>query len=417
MSQALAVIDKPQVPAAKGSDPITTLSAYLRTREGKIAEIMPKALAKTMPPARLITIAMAAASRNKDLLKCSPESVYLALHHSAQLGLEAGGPLGHFYLVPRWNKAIGGLECTSVIGYKGLAELCRRSGEISRIDAAVVYEGEHFAVRRGLSPDLEHVWDISVPRTQEKVVAAYAVLVTKDGAAYFEVLTRAQIEERRAKSGTKGGGPWASDYAAMCRKSALRALLAGGLVPLSTELAVALEEDIRSEDAEEPAAPPAPEQTDDGPKTQTDQVKDALKKKGAKAKRADQSPAPEPEPRTNSPEDVGFTPAAPAPPEDAPALDDETDVPAHSQDVLDAHAEVAALIDAGSRDRWMTEKEVSDFRNYIDTRRDANDLAALDTTLERLDAKRKRVNGRAPTKPPAAPAPEVIDAREPGTEG
>jgi len=412
MSQALAVIDKPQVPAAKGPDPITTLSAYLRTREGKIAEIMPKALAKTMSPHRLITIAMAAASRNQDLLKCSPESIYLALHHSAQLGLEAGGPLGHFYLVPRWNSKAGRMECTSVIGYKGLAELCRRSGEISRIDAAVAYEGEHFAVRRGLAPDLEHVWDITVPRTPEKVVAAYAVLVTKDGATYFEVLTRAQIEERRAKSSSnaKGGGPWASDYAAMCRKSALRALLAGGLVPLSTDLAVALEEDIRSEDAEDPAAPAAPEQTDDGPKTQTDQVKDALKKKGAKAKRADSQPTPEP--RQDQPQDT------PTEMPELPDLDEEEQAGGPSQEVLTAHSSAAALIDAGQRDRWLTEMQANGFRKFIDEKRDFGVVGLILEATARLDAQRKRANGKAPTSTKsAAPAQETAEAREPGTEG
>ena len=95
---------------------------------------------------------------------------------SAQLGLEPGGTLGHIYFIPYGNK------CTPIIGYKGYLELARRSGQVARLDARVVYEGEKFEVTAGLHPNIEHSVRGDVDRSDDKIVAAYAVAVLKDGA-------------------------------------------------------------------------------------------------------------------------------------------------------------------------------------------------------------------------------------------
>jgi recombinational DNA repair protein RecT len=57
------------------------------------------------------------------------------------------------------------------------------------------------------------------------------------------VLSRKQIEARRKRSDARDRGPWVTDFAAMCRKSAIRALLVGGRVPLSSEMEHALTEE------------------------------------------------------------------------------------------------------------------------------------------------------------------------------
>lgn len=228
---------------------LKTFSGYLKAREQMLRKIIPSSV--VLDPGRMIAIALSAASRSPDLLKCSAESLYLCLHQAAQLGMEPGGPLGHFYLIPRWNGKIKALEAAPLIGYKGYVHLGHRSGQIRRMDACPVYAGEYFEVSRGLHPDLIHRWNPDVSRGPESIVAAYAIVITKDGGEYFEVLTRGQVEERRHRGATgkdaEGAatrGPWATDYAAMARKSALRALFGGGLVPMSAELqrAIAVED-------------------------------------------------------------------------------------------------------------------------------------------------------------------------------
>ena len=137
---------------------------------------------------------------------------------------------------PRRNKHQGGRhEATFMVGYKGLLELARRSAEIRRIDANVVYQGENFA----LDPQtgkVTHDYSFSTDRSDDKVVGAYAYAYLRDSEdPITRILNRKQIEDRRRRSGASNSGPWVTDYEAMCRKTALRALLGSGLIPLSNE--------------------------------------------------------------------------------------------------------------------------------------------------------------------------------------
>ena len=64
-------------------------------------------------------------------------------------------------------------------------------------------------------------------------MAVYAIARIRDGSIAYEVLTRQEIDARRNRSQSSGSGPWVTDYASMARKTGLRLLFAGGLVPLS----------------------------------------------------------------------------------------------------------------------------------------------------------------------------------------
>jgi len=196
-------------------------------------------LARHIDPSVLTRVVMTEATRNPQIMECSPASIGLAVSLCGQLGLLPTGPLGQAYLIPRRNK--GAMELTVIIGYKGLAELVRRSGEVERMDARVVYEGDEFVAEFGPDAKLVHK-PTGTSRDPKDITHAYAWVKTKDGGLYVEILTRADIESRR-KRGASGRGsttPWDSDYAAMARKSALRALFTGGLVPMSVEVGEAL---------------------------------------------------------------------------------------------------------------------------------------------------------------------------------
>ena len=65
---------------------------------------------------------------------------------AAQLHLEIGPALGHFYLTPR---PIGHgedrhWECVPIIGYKGFCELAYRTGRVEKIETFFVREGDGF---------------------------------------------------------------------------------------------------------------------------------------------------------------------------------------------------------------------------------------------------------------------------------
>ena len=143
---------------------------------------------------------------------------------SAQLGLEPG-VLGQCYLIPY------GRECQFQIGYKGMIELLRRSGQLKDIYAYSVYENDEFEMTYGLDRDLKHK-----PNLQDRgnFIGCYCVAVLKDDARAFEYMTKEEIEAHGKKfSKTYGNGPWKTDFEAMAHKTVVKKMLKW--LPVSVE--------------------------------------------------------------------------------------------------------------------------------------------------------------------------------------
>lgn len=236
---------------------IIAIKQYLETARDKLAEVLPKYLT----PERLIRVAVAALSRAPKLALCTRESILLAIMEAGQLGLEAGSPLGHAYLVPFENRKAGRIEATLIIGYKGLIELARRSGQVACAEARVVYAGDVFDCEYGLHPRLTHRPCWTADRGQP--LLAYAIIRMKGEGedAITEVMTRDDIERIRARSRAGTDGPWVTDWDMMARKTVLRRALK--YAPMPTALADALEHDADERAIETTAtvvtaAPPVP---------------------------------------------------------------------------------------------------------------------------------------------------------------
>lgn len=225
----------------------TQLQSLKAMLEHKATDLM-KVAAAGLDMRRLIPIVISRVARRPELLECTPDSFYSAMHLAAQIGLEPEGPHGHFYFIPRANKHRGGAkEVVPLIGYKGLCELARRSGQIERLEAHLIYEGEEFSYDRGTGA-ISHPYRMDVDRGDGRIIGAYATAYLKGSAQpVVLVMTRAEIEGRRKRSLARDGGPWVTDYAAMARKTVIRALLNGGLVPLTPQMAVAIEAEVEEE--------------------------------------------------------------------------------------------------------------------------------------------------------------------------
>lgn len=186
----------------------------------------------SITPDRMTRLVITSMRRNSYLAQCGPESVVGAVIQAAQLGLEVDNGLGHAYLVPYKG------DCTLIIGYRGLVELARRTGQISTIFAAVVHENDEFEYALGTDPKVHHV-----PRTSSRGLPThvYAVAKLADGATQFDVLSVEDVEavRKRSPGGAKGSGPWATDWAEMAKKTALRRLCK--MLPMTVETAEALE--------------------------------------------------------------------------------------------------------------------------------------------------------------------------------
>lgn len=213
------------------------LEGLLRREEFQrsLADVAPKHITKE----RIVKLALVAASRQPKLFECTPQSFLQSVMKSAELGLDCVGTLGQGYLVPYYNGKIKAFECQFIVGYQGLIELARRSGNISRIESRVVYEKDEFVVEYGLEPKLIHKPYLGGDRG--KIVCVYAIAELKDGSRQVEVMTLDEVERIRDRSKAKEGGPWVTDFAEMARKTVIRRL--AKYLPLSPELAKAIETD------------------------------------------------------------------------------------------------------------------------------------------------------------------------------
>lgn len=191
--------------------------------------------------------------RSPTLYECDPASVVSAFTFSLQLGLTPG-PLGHVYLVPFKS------ACTFILGYRGMVELAYRSGKVKDVSAGLVHDGDAFDLRRGTRPYLDHV--PAGPAGERELTAAYAVARLASGGTVFEAIYPEDWERSRKRSaaGSKGTGPWATDYTSMVKKTAVRRL--SPFLPQSPQLADAIAWDDSPAPAFDEVEPLPPEATD-----------------------------------------------------------------------------------------------------------------------------------------------------------
>lgn len=213
--------------------------AYLKSEA--VGKAIAASCSKHVTPERLVRVACAAISRQPLLAACSKESLYLALTNCGQLGLEPN-LLGSSYLVPYRNRKTGTYEAQFIAGYRGLVELAMRSERISTLQAFVVYERDAFDWRVGEFP--RHVRYLGT-EDPGQVVLAWAFARFKDGGCQVDVMTKRELDATRGRSRAKDDGPWVTDYAEMCKKTVVRRLCK--LLPLTIELATALEADTAAE--------------------------------------------------------------------------------------------------------------------------------------------------------------------------
>ena len=189
------------------------------------------ALPKHINSDRFVRIAITTIRQNPKLAKCSQESLLGALMVSAQLGLEPG-TLGQCYLIPFENKKAGTVECQFQIGYKGLIELLRRSGQLSDIYSYTVYENDDFNIEYGLSRTLTHKPNFT---NRGEIKGFYAVAILKDGAKAFEYMTKDEItkHEEKYRKGSYKNDVWNKNFEEMAQKTVVKKLLKW--LPVSVE--------------------------------------------------------------------------------------------------------------------------------------------------------------------------------------
>lgn len=195
-----------------------------------------KALPSHITPDKFLRVAMTAIQGNPDLLtKCTRQSLYLAFKLAAQDGLLPDDREGT--IIPYKGNA----EWTPMVA--GICKKARNSGEVSTMNAIVVFENDKFeAWEDEKGPHFKHVPAFT---NRGEVLLTFAYAIMKDGSVYAELVDRDQMAAIEAASATGDSfSPWKTKFRTeMMRKSALRRLCKYRM-PSSTDL----DELVRSDD-------------------------------------------------------------------------------------------------------------------------------------------------------------------------
>lgn len=234
--------------AAKGQQlqaapaPTHTIQDIIKSQWGKIEAVMPK----HMSSERLYQITISAINHEPKLMQCDVATLLSCVMKCSALGLEPSSVdgLGRAYILPFNNKKARKMEATFILGYKGMIELARRSGQIKDLSARAVYDGDFFEYEFGLNENLVHRPSGKKRNAKEKPTHVYMVAHFVDGGHYMDVMTYEEVEEVRKRSAASNYGPWVTDWVAMALKTVIRRSFK--FLPVSIEAQKAVEEDETS---------------------------------------------------------------------------------------------------------------------------------------------------------------------------
>ena len=234
----------------------------------QFANAVKAGLPKHITVQRFTRIALNATMRQPQLLDCTKESFFLRMLELSALGIEPDGRRAH--LIPFQNNRMCGacghekerhqrgvckvpgcknkdcgnvpsaVECTLIIDYKGLAELVRRSGDVSYMHCDVVYGGDKWDFEYGTNAHLTHKPNLE-KQDRNLVLAIYSYVKLRDGNEDFIVLSPREVEDIRSQSKYPNGKPWKEHWPEMAKKSAFRRH--SKWLPLSAEVRDAIEAD------------------------------------------------------------------------------------------------------------------------------------------------------------------------------
>jgi len=172
------------------------------------------------------------------LAKClqdSPKTVWSSVMACAKDGLIPDGREAAF--VP--FKSQGKYQCQYIPMIGGILKMMRQSGEVLSLTAEVVYTNDAFDYELGDDARISHKPNLSGPRGDP--IAAYAILKTKDGGIYREVMSKEDIMAVKKISKAQNG-PWQGPFETeMWRKTVLRRLAKRS--PLSTDIVDLIQRD------------------------------------------------------------------------------------------------------------------------------------------------------------------------------
>ena len=184
---------------------------------------------------QFLTSVMTAVQQNVNLSKADPTSIMFAAATAASMDLLVTPALGFAYLVPYNTKQEDGSMkqmCQFQIGYKGLIQLCQRTGMFAKINSVEVYEGQLISE----NPLRGNQYDWSA-KSSDKVIGYVAFFELTNGYSHELYMTDQQVQKhagRYSKTHKNKWGVWETNRNEMSIKTVLKLLL-GKYAPMSID--------------------------------------------------------------------------------------------------------------------------------------------------------------------------------------
>lgn len=229
-----AVATAAQAPLAKQQQSVNTIMNTILDGEG-MRKRFNELLGERTPQFLSSIVSMVNADVNlQKAFYEAPMTVIQSALKAATFDLPIEPSLGYAYIVPFSNSkktADGGwekrTEANFIIGYRGMIQLCLRTGAYSRIpDAVDVREGELVRYDR-LTGDAEFNWIEDEDEREKLPIIGYAgYFRLKNGAEKTIYMTIKQIEahEKKNRKGQYQSKGWRDDFDSMARKTIIRRL-------------------------------------------------------------------------------------------------------------------------------------------------------------------------------------------------
>lgn len=186
---------KSEVPATKNH-----VELWLVKNRERLLKLLPRHLNVERLELSLLSCVL----KRPKLLQCTKESMFVAIKHCFELGLEPDTPLQHCTILPFNNK--GTLEATFIPMYKGMIHLAIESEVAVDVKPGIVYSKDKFEQMEGTNAYLNHV-PCNDDNPGEKI-GAYCIVEDKDGRRSHGWVPRRKIMGIMAKSPAGAKGPW-----------------------------------------------------------------------------------------------------------------------------------------------------------------------------------------------------------------
>ena len=184
-----------------------------------------------------ISSVLSCVNSNNLLQTAEPQSVLNSAVIAATLDLPVNPNLGFAAIVPYKDRLRGNIAQFQLM-YKGLIELCLRSGQFSALIDEVVYEGQLVSKNKFTG---QYVFDEDAKASDKPIgYMAYFRLVNGFEKTFYMTVDEVEAHAKKySQSYKKGYGVWKDDFDIMARKTVLKLLLAK-YAPKSIEMQQAI---------------------------------------------------------------------------------------------------------------------------------------------------------------------------------